>query len=140
MDPEDNPQLFLLFHALTKARLGDKSALARLGEQVRSTLRERTGYRAGYWMTYYDAACVHAALARLALEDQGKPLAERQQLAQRDLDRALELLDKARETGEFKGMIRLDEVRREPTLDLLHTNPRFQLLMMDLAFPDKAFG
>ena len=56
-------------------------------------------------MTYYDAACIHAALAKLALEDQEKPLAERQRLAQRDLDRALELLDKARATGEFKGMI-----------------------------------
>ena len=54
-------------------------------------------------MMYYDAACVHAALAQLALQDQGKPPAERQQLAQRDLDRTLELLDKARATGEFKG-------------------------------------
>jgi len=140
VDPDESPQLLHLLHALTKARLGDLSALARLGEQVRATLRERTGYHSGYWVTCYDAACVHAALARLALQDQGKPLAERQQLAQVDLDRTLELLDKARETGEFKGMIRLDEVRRDPTLDLLRANPWFQLLMMDLAFPDNPFG
>ena len=37
-------------------------------------------------------------------------------------------------------MIRLDEVRRDPTLDLLRTSSRFQLLMMDLAFPDNPFG
>ena len=140
VDPDESPQLLHLFHALTKARLGDLSALARLGEQVRATLRERTGFQSGYWVTYYDAACVHAALARLALQDQGKPLAERQQLAQRDLDRTLDILDKARATGEFKGMIRLDEVRRDPTLDLLRAHPRFQLLMMDLAFPDNPFG
>ncbi len=90
-------------------------------------------------MTYYDAACVHAALASLALEDQGEPSAQRHQLARRDLDRALELLDKARETGEFKGMIRFGEIRREPTLDLLRANPRFQLLILDLAFPDNPF-
>ncbi len=74
-------------------------------------------------MTYYDAACVRAALASLVREDQGTPPAERQQRAQWDLDRALELLDKARETGEFKGMISLDEIRREPTLDLLRRIP-----------------
>ena len=83
--------------------------LALLSEPIRDTLK--LGSRPenfavnGYCMTYYDAACVHAALAKLALQDQGKPLAERQRLAQRDLDRTLELLDKARSTGEFKGMI-----------------------------------
>ena len=91
-------------------------------------------------MIYYDAACIHAALAKLALQDQGKPPAERQRLAQSDLERALELLDKARAAGEFKGMIHLDEVRRERLLDPLRSHPRFQLLMMDLAFPDDPFG
>ena len=38
------------------------------------------------------------------------------------------------------GSIRLDEVRREKLLDPLRANPRFQLLMMDLAFPDDPFG
>ncbi len=37
-------------------------------------------------------------------------------------------------------MIRLDEVQRDPTLDPLRSHPRFQLLMMDLAFPDNPFG
>jgi eukaryotic-like serine/threonine-protein kinase len=139
-DPKEGPQLLRLFHALTKARLGDLSALARLGEQPRATVIERTGTRAGYWMTYYDAACVHAALAQLVLHDHGKSPAEHQPRAQRDLERALELLDKARETGEFKGTIGLDEVRRERLLDPLRSHPRFQLLWMDLAFPDSPFG
>jgi hypothetical protein len=90
-------------------------------------------------MHYYDAACVHAALAQLALQDQGRPPAERQQLADRDLERTLELLDKARSSDEFKEMIHLDEVRKEKLLDPLRSHPRFQLLMLDLAFPDDPF-
>ncbi len=137
-------ELFRAFHALTKARLGDLSALALLANEVRDTVKhaghEGRAYYSSYFMASYDVACLHAALARLALQDQGKPLAERQQLAQQDLDRTLELLDKARATGEFKGMIRLEEVRREPLLDLLRSNPRLQLLKMDLAFPDNPFG
>jgi hypothetical protein len=136
--------LFGVFHALTKARLGDLSAMTALGDQVRENVEAGAGPQGfaiyDYSMVYYDAACVHAALARLALQDQAKPLAERQQLAQRDLDRTLELLDNARATGEFKGMIRLDEVRRDPTLDLLRAHPRFQLLMMDLPFPENPIG
>jgi len=137
-------ELFGAFHALTKSRLGDLSALAVLGEKVREIVQAGAGYQGAgiyeYYMSYYDAACVYAALARLALQDQGKPPADRQQPAQRDLDRALELLDKASATGEFKGMIHLDEIRREPLLDPLRSRPRFQLLMMDLAFPDSPFG
>jgi eukaryotic-like serine/threonine-protein kinase len=135
--------LFRAFHALTRARIGDLSALALLGDQVRETLRLGVRHNStytGYYMIYYDAACIHSALAKRALEDQGQPPAERRRLADRDLDRTLDLLDKARATGEFKGMIRLDEVRRDPTLDLLRADPRFQLLMMDLAFPDNPFG
>jgi hypothetical protein len=135
-------EMFRAFHALTKARLGDLSALAGLGDQVRDVLKVagpegQMVYQ--YWMLYYDAACRHAALAKLALEGQGRPPAERQRLAQRDLDAALDLLDRAREIGDFKGEIRLDEIRREPTLDPSRSHPRFQLLMMDLAFPDDPF-
>jgi hypothetical protein len=90
-------------------------------------------------LLYYDAACAHAALARLALQEQGRPPAERQRLADRDLERALALLDKARSGDEFKEMIRLDEIRKERILDPLRSHPRFRLLMLDLAFPDDPF-
>ena len=137
-------ELMRAFHTLTSARLGDLSALRRLGNEVREVLNVGAGGDEPspyvYYMTYYDAASVHATLARLALDDQTKPLAERQPLAQQDLDRALKLLERARATGEFKGMIRLEEVRRDPTLDLLRKDRRFQLRMMDLAFPDSPFG
>ena len=138
-------ELFRAFHALTKARLGDLSELALLGEQVRDIVKAGAGQGGetiyNYWMFYYDAACVHAALAQTgAPGPERRPPAERQRLAHRDLDRALELLDKARAAGEFKGTIRLDEVRRERLLDPLRSHPRFQLLMMDLAFPDNPFG
>jgi tetratricopeptide (TPR) repeat protein len=121
-------ELFRAFHALTRARLGDRSYLVSLADELRETLKLGAGqehcdyYR--YYMTYYDAACVHAGLARPASPDG---------------ERALELLGKARATGEFRRMIRLDEVRREALLDSLRADPRFQLLMMDVAFPDDPF-
>jgi tRNA A-37 threonylcarbamoyl transferase component Bud32 len=137
-------ELFRAFHALTRARLGDLSALGLLGNDVREVLKVGTGGQPQspyiYYMVYYDAACIHAALAKLALQDGGKSRAERQRLAGGDVERALEFLDNARASAEFKRTIRLDEVQREPLLDPLRANPRFQLLMMDLAFPDNPFG
>ena len=87
-------------------------------------------------MIHYDAACIYAALAKLILQDQGKPPSERHRLAQKDFESALDFLEKARSADEFNEYVHLDEVRRESLLDPLCTNPRFQLLMMDLAFPD----
>jgi tetratricopeptide (TPR) repeat protein len=139
-------ELARLFRALTKARMGDLSELALWGDQVRDILKvgaTRGGVStagAFYFMLCYDAACVQAALAQLTLRDQGKPQAERQRLADRDRERALGLLDKARSEDEFKDPILLDEIRRERLLDPLRSHPRFQLLMMDLAFPDDPFG
>jgi eukaryotic-like serine/threonine-protein kinase len=137
---EREAELFAAWQALTKARLGDLSALALLGDQVRDTVKAGAGLQglSTYigWMTYYDGACICAALAKLAAEHQEKPSSEWRRLADPDIERALELLDKARTTGEFKGMIKLNEARGERLLDPLRANPRFQLLMMDLAFPD----
>jgi hypothetical protein len=76
----------------------------------------------------------------VALRDEQIPPAERQRLAQQDVERALELLDKARSEGDFKGQIHLEEVRRERLLDPLRADPRFQHLMMDLEFPEHPFG
>jgi tetratricopeptide (TPR) repeat protein len=135
-------ELFRAFHALAKARLGDLSELAFLGDQVRDTLKAGAGSNTSpyyFYMLYYDAACGLTALANLAHQDRGKPLAVRESLAQRDLDVALEFLDKARSDGELKGLIKLDEIRHEPLLKALHSHPRFQVLMMDLAFPDNPF-
>ena len=39
-------ELFRAFHALTKARLGDLSALALLGDQVRETVKAGAGHEA----------------------------------------------------------------------------------------------
>jgi tetratricopeptide (TPR) repeat protein len=142
----EDEQLFRIFGALTKARLGDLSALALLGDHVGELLKGGEplyGVSTAvslYCMLCYDAACVHAALAQRTLQDLGKPQAERQRLAQQDLERALELLDKARSEGEFKGMIHLEEVRRERLIDPLRSDPRFQLLMMDLEFPENPFA
>jgi hypothetical protein len=137
-------ELFRAFHTLPRARLGDLSAVALLGDQVRETVRSGTGREAvikypDYYMIYYDGACIHAALAHLALQDRGKPPETRQRLARPDLERALELLGKARTSGEFQTMIPLDEVRKETLLDPLRSDPRFRLLMMDVAFPNDPF-
>jgi serine/threonine protein kinase len=136
-------EVFRLFHALTRARLGDPSELALLGDRVRESVRAHAGKdsegAAYFWMLYYDAACIHAALAQLALQDRGRSPAERQRLADRDLERALEILDRAGATGEFKDSIHPGEVRREALLAPLRSHPRFQVLMMDSAFPDDPF-
>jgi serine/threonine-protein kinase len=137
-------ELFRVFRALTKARLGDLSALALLDDQVRDILKAGASLgganNSSYFMICYDAACVHAALAQLALRDKGRLPTERQQLADRDLEHAVDLLDKARASDEFKEMIRIEEIRRERLLDPLRSHPRFRLLMMDLAFPNEPFG
>ena len=140
VDPEDSPQLLGLFQALTKARLGDLSALTRLGEQVRDYSQGQGRLSSRLLDHLLRCGLRPRGTGTTALQHQTKQLTERQPLAQQDLDRTLALLDQARSTGEFKGMIRLDEIRREPTLDVLRSNRRFQLLMMDLAFPDNPFG
>jgi hypothetical protein len=48
----------------------------------------------------------------------------------------LDLLEESRSHTE---PIDLAEIRSEPTLELLRSHPRFQLLMMDWAFPDDPF-
>jgi eukaryotic-like serine/threonine-protein kinase len=136
--------LYRAFHALTKARLGDLSRLALLAGEIRDTIRlgataDTYAENYGYYMIYFDAACVHAALVTIDLEGRQAPPEERQRLAQQDRERALELLDKARANDEFKSMIRLDDLRREKLLDPLRSHPRFRLLLMDLAFPHDPF-
>ncbi|HKI20933.1 MAG TPA: hypothetical protein VKA15_23780, partial [Isosphaeraceae bacterium] len=134
-------EVYRAFHALTKARLGDLSELTHIEDLVRDILRVSGVESAGrYNLLYFDAACLQAALAKRALEARERLPAEQRRLAHRDLDRALDILDKARAAGEFKGIISLGEIRRESLLDPLRSNPRFRLLMMDLVFPDSPFG
>jgi tetratricopeptide (TPR) repeat protein/tRNA A-37 threonylcarbamoyl transferase component Bud32 len=142
---QKSQELMRAFRALTEARLGDLGALARQGDEVRQTVKLAAGIQGSsvyntFWMTFYDAACIHAALARLILDDPGKPAAESRRLAHADLECALYLLEQARSTDEFKEMIGIGEIRRETLLDPLRTSPRFQLLMMDLVFPDNPFS
>jgi serine/threonine-protein kinase len=138
-------ELFRAFHALSRARLGDLSALALVDREIRDKFvagRAASHVYPFFWMNCYDAACLFSAMAKLSLQDQGKTLAERQRLSQRDLERALDLLDTIRAPGEWPKEsipVVLDDIRREPLLDPLRSHPRFQLLMMDLAFPDDPF-
>ena len=54
-------ELFRLFHALTKARLGDLSELTQLGDRGPDTVEAGTGQGGStiytYWIFNYDAAC-----------------------------------------------------------------------------------
>ncbi len=122
-------ELLRVLHGLTGARLGDLSELALLGDQVPDVVKAGAGQGGetiyNYWMFNYDAACVHAALAELAVQDWRRPPPERRRLADRNLERALELLEKARSSGEFKETVHLDEIRRERLLDPLRSYPRF---------------
>ena len=137
-------ELFRAFRALTSARLGDSSPLALLADEVRETLRLGAGSDGpkkytGYYITNFDASCIHSALAGRTLDDKAKPLENRRQLAEGDIASALRFLDRARITGEFHSMISLDELRREPLLDPLRSDPRFRALLLDLEFPDNPF-
>ena len=102
--------LFRVFRALTKARLGDLSALALLGDQVGDLLKVGEGARGVsaastfYCMLSYDAACVHAALAQRTLQDQGKPHAERQRLAGQDLQARRGALGQGAVGGGLQGV------------------------------------
>ncbi len=81
--------LFRAFHALTKARLGDPSELALLGDRARETLRVgviHDSIYTNYYITFYDSACIHSALAKAALEGRGRPPAGRRRLADPDLE------------------------------------------------------
>ena len=123
-------ELFRAFHALTKARLERSVGPGSRGS--RDARHTFTGGMAGrrvyhfFWMNCYDTACLFAALAKLSLQDQGRTVEERQRLYQRDLERALDLLDRMRAPGEYGKSIPLDEIRKEPLLDPLRANPRFQ--------------
>ena len=81
-------ELFRDLSVLTKARLGDLSALALLGDQVRDMMRAESG-RGGasntlHIMLCYDAACVHAALGESGRSrTSGKPPARKRQSARR---------------------------------------------------------
>ena len=92
-------ELLRAFQALEKARQGDLSAPGFLGNQVYEVLNVGAGNQGGnpykYYMLYYDAACIHAALAKRAILDHGRPSIERERLADQDLE-PLQLLDKAR--------------------------------------------
>ena len=134
-------EVYWAFHALAKARLGDLSELAHMEHRVRDVLSvPDPDSAARYHMLFFDEACLAAALAKLARDDRVRPPAQQTRSAQADLDRALAFLDRARAVGEFQRDIRPDEVQRERLLDPLRSDPRFQLLMMDLEFPDDPFG
>jgi serine/threonine-protein kinase len=135
--------LFRVFRALTKARMGDLSELGLLGDQARKALEGGAGPSHpiyDYFMLYYDAACVHCALAIDIISGVKNEKPEIRELAKRDLDRAFELLDSSRSSGELKSAIPPEEIRGEKLLAPLRSDPRFQLLMMDLAFPENPFG
>ena len=62
-------EILQAFNALTKARMGDLSDMALLGDKVRDRLEGRTRQEGENLyhgdILYYDAACIHAALAGL---------------------------------------------------------------------------
>ena len=81
----------------------------------------------------YHLACDHARLAELAgAADSGLSAAE----GPAERDRALECLPAAVAAG-FRDLAR---IRTDTDLDPLRVRPDFQLLMMDLAFPDDPFA
>jgi tetratricopeptide (TPR) repeat protein len=141
LDLLSDRECYQLLHALSAANLGDLAPLQHHEATIRAILLDRVGMEnepKGFWITYFDAASVYAALAKLDLESRLPPV-DRQRNARTDRERALACLEKARTIGEFKGFHDLDQLRRDPILDDLRSDPRYQNLMMDLSYPDDPF-
>jgi serine/threonine-protein kinase len=81
----------------------------------------------------YNSACTHAELARLAGEPGSGMTASE---GRAEADRAMEWLRRAVAAG-YRKLVAL---RTDPNLDPLRSRPDFQLLMMDLEFPDDPFA
>jgi serine/threonine-protein kinase len=78
-------------------------------------------------------ACTHAELAGLAGEaGSGMTASE----GRAEADRAMEWLRRAVAAGYQHVAL----MRKDPDLDPLRSRPDFQLLMMDLEFPDDPFA
>jgi serine/threonine-protein kinase len=81
----------------------------------------------------YNLACTHSRLAGLAAEPGSGMMATE---GRAEADRAMDWLRQAVAAGYRK----LTFLRTDPDLDPLRSRPDFQLLLMDLAFPDDPFA
>ena len=103
------------------------------GSAFRQAIELLNGLRAPSSDDYYNLACYHARLAGLAGAPGSGITAEG---ARTEADRAMTNLRQAAASG-FR-MLSLMAIDRD--LDALRSRPDFQLLMMDLTFPEVPFG
>jgi serine/threonine-protein kinase len=120
--------------ALTLARSGHPAEAVKDYRDAIATLEGlESKFETKLTLDQYQLACDHARLAQLAgAVDSGLSAAE----GPAELDRAMECLCAAVAAG-FRD---LAHIRTDPDLDPLRARTDFQLLMMDLAFPDEPFS
>jgi tetratricopeptide (TPR) repeat protein len=88
----------------------------------------------------YDLACIAALSSAAARGDITLPPAERDARAEDFAARAIGWLAQARDAGFFRDPSKIVDVRTDTDLDSLRSRSDFQLLIMDLSFPNGAFA
>jgi serine/threonine-protein kinase len=88
----------------------------------------------------YGIACVEARASAGAHVDVALPARERDARAESFAASAVRWLDQARGAGFFRDHPAIDQMRAETDLDSLRSRSDFQLLVMDLMFPDNPFS
>jgi eukaryotic-like serine/threonine-protein kinase len=90
--------------------------------------------------THYNLAWIYSLCSAVARDDDRLSIAERNAQCERDAARAIELLGEARSVGYFHTPGALEAMNQDHNLDPLRLRPDFQLLSLDLAFPDDPFA
>lgn len=135
---DDNPTFPAYKNDLATSHTDLADTLHTLGEAaaVRDSRRATLLYESlpsHSWLEWFELACCHAALAGAA---QGNAPGISASEAEAEAGRAMNLLRRAITEGYRDGT----EMAREFALNSVRQRADFQLLMLDLAFPDRPFA
>jgi serine/threonine-protein kinase len=120
-------------------QLARAATFAHLGDHVRATTEANalTDPGAASGDTLYRAARIYALAAAAARRDAQLPEAERDPLAGRYGERAVELLAKARTAGHFQTPANRARLANDTDLDSLRSRDDFQQMLRELKAQDK---
>jgi serine/threonine-protein kinase len=85
-------------------------------------------------------ACAYAQIAATILRSVPRDPSDRQASAERHADLAVRALARAVAAGALRGPEAAEDMLSDSHLDPLRSRPDFQLMMMDLQFPDDPFA
>jgi tetratricopeptide (TPR) repeat protein len=112
------------------ARVNYAVALAQLGDHALAAAEvEAAIAKAGFWLAHYNGACAYCLCSATAGRDAELPLAEREKLAAKYLERAMSLLFEAERNGFFKQAQGISLLQSDHDLDPLRQREDFQVLL-----------